>query len=154
MSGQPPNPEDVRQLIGRACLALDDGDYPGFLTLCAPAFWYRIRVWSPDLGTEMVWLEHDLDGLAKLFASLPEHLTRPGRLTRHATVYTQEPQPDALHVTSVFAIYHTDLEGRTQALAVGRYLDRIVEHDGGLCLLARDVQLETRDLGIGSHAPL
>ncbi len=154
MNSKAPDPDAVRQLIGRACLALDDGDYQGFLALCAPDFGYRIRVFSPELGKEMIWLEHDRDGLTKLFAALPEHLTRPGRLTRHATVYTQDPQPDALQVTSVVTIYHTDMEGRTETLAVGRYLDRVAEHDGEPRLLSRDVQLETRDLGIGSHAPL
>jgi methanesulfonate monooxygenase small subunit len=146
--------ERVRQLIGRAGLALDDGDYDGFLALCSPEFQYRIRVWSPELNKDMTWLAHDYDGLAQLFTTLPEHLTRPGRLTRHATVAAVDALPEALSVTSVFTIHHTDLAGLTRTLATGRYLDRVIEQDGELRLKSRDVRLDTRDLGIGSHAPL
>jgi methanesulfonate monooxygenase small subunit len=154
MTEGPWDAEGVRQLIGRAGLLLDDGHYEGFLALCAPDFSYRIRVWSPELARDMIWLEHDYGGLAQLFAALPEHLTRPGRLTRHVTVASIDAGPAALEVTSVVTIHHTDLEGCTSTLAVGRYVDRIVEQDGELRLKSREVQLDTRDLGIGSHAPL
>ena len=63
MSSKRPDPEAVRQLIGRACLALDDADFDTFLDLCATECHYRIRVWSPELDKEMIWLEHDRDGL-------------------------------------------------------------------------------------------
>jgi methanesulfonate monooxygenase small subunit len=154
MTEGPWDAEGVRQLIGRVGLLLDDGHYEGFLALCAPDFSYRIRVWSPELARDMIWLEHDYGGLAQLFATLPEHLTRPGRLTRHVTVASIDAGPAALEVTSVVTIHHTDLEGCTATLAVGRYVDRIVEQDGELRLKSREVQLDTRDLGIGSHAPL
>ena len=154
MNEAPLDAEGARQLIGRAGLLLDDSDYEGFLALCAPDFSYRIRVWSPELGKDMIWLEHDYGGLAQLCAALPEHLTRPGRLTRHVTVASIDAAPAALQVTSVVTIHHTDLEGRTATLAAGRYLDRIVKQDGELRLQSREVQLDTRDLGIGSHAPL
>jgi methanesulfonate monooxygenase subunit beta len=148
--------DPIRSLVGRSCLALDDGDFDGYLDLCAPEFAYSIVVWSPELGKEMVWLDHDRDGLSGLFETLPEHLQRSGSLSRHVSVYTVEEQADAgsYYVVSSVVVHHTDLDGRTQTLAVGRYLDTIVCVDGDYRLSAREVALETRDLGIGLHVPL
>lgn len=146
----------IRSLVGRSCLVLDDGDFAGYLDLCAPKFTYRIVVWSPDLAKGMVWLDHDRDGLAGLFETLPDHLQRSGRLSRHVSIYTIEPHTDAgnYSVVSSLVVHHTDLDGRTQILAVGRYLDTVVRIDGVCLLLAREVKLETRDLGVGLHVPL
>ena len=148
--------EPIRSLVGRGCLALDDGDFNGYLDLCAPEFAYRIVVWSPELGKDMVWLDHDRDGLAGLFETLPDHLQRSGRFSRHASVYTVEEYSEAgpYSVVSSVVVHHTDLGGRTQTLAVGRYLDTVVCIDGAYRLSAREVALETRDLGIGLHVPL
>jgi methanesulfonate monooxygenase small subunit len=148
--------EAVRPLIGRTCLALDDGDFTTFLAYCDDPFHYRIQVWSPEIKQQMTWLEHDRDGLAELFKSLPEHLQRPGRLHRQVSVATVDPSntEDFLVVVSTFIVHHTDLEGRTQTLAVGRYIDIVNMSDEKILLAARDVVLDTRDLGIGLHVPL
>ncbi len=148
--------EAVRPLIGRLALALDDGNFAAFLALCDDPFNYRIRVWSPELKKQMTWLEHDREGLTELFKSLPEHLQRPGRLHRQVTVATVEPSntEDYLVVTSSFIAHHTSLEGQTQTLAVGRYLDIVNMSAEAIVLTARDVMLDTRDLGIGLHVPL
>lgn len=148
--------DSVRSLIGRSCLALDDCDFDGYLDLCAPNFSYCITVWSPELGKEMTWLDHDREGLAGLFETLPEHLQRSGRLSRHVSVYTVEPQGEGngYNVVSSVIVHHTDLDGRTQTLAVGRYLDTVVFNNDQCLLSAREVALETRDLGIGLHVPL
>lgn len=148
--------EAVRPLIGKLSLALDDGNFAAFLALCDDPFSYRIRVWSPELKKQMTWLEHDRDGLTDLFKSLPEHLQRLGRLHRQVTVATVDPSntEDYLVVTSSFIVHHTDLEGQTQTLAVGRYLDIVNMSAENIVLTARDVMLDTRDLGIGLHVPL
>ena len=148
--------EAVRPLIGGASLALDDGDFARFLGYCDDPFHYRIRVWSPELKKQMTWLEHDRDGLTELFKSLPEHLQRSGRLHRQVTVATVEPSntEDFLVVTSPFIVHHTDTEGQTQTLAVGRYIDIVNMSEEKIVLTARDVMLDTRDLGIGLHVPI
>jgi len=148
--------EAVRRLIGQGCLALDDGDFAAFLALCAPDFTYRVRVWSPELKRDMIWLDHDLAGISDLFQSLPEHLQRPGRLSRHVSVYTidtLENGRDCVVVSSLI-VHHTDLEGVTQVLAVCRYCDTVRFVDEAYVLTAREVVPETRDLGIGLHVPL
>ena len=55
---------------------------------------------------------------------------------------------------SSLVVHHTDLDGRTQTLAVGRYNDAVVNLDGSFLLSNREVVLETRDLGIGLDVPL
>lgn len=148
--------EAVRPLIGGASLALDDGDFARFLGYCDDPFNYRIRVWSPELKKDMTWLEHDRDGLTELFKSLPDHLQRLGRLHRQVTVATVEPSnvDGFLVVTSPFIVHHTNLDGQTQTLAVGRYIDIVNMTDEKIVLAARDVMLDTRDLGIGLHVPI
>lgn len=148
--------EAVRPLIGGASLALDDGDFETFLGYCDDPFNYRIRVWSPELKTDMTWLEHDRAGLAELFESLPEHLQRQGRLHRHVTIAKVDPSnvDGFLVVTSSFIVHHTNLEGQTQPFAVGRYIDVVNMIDEKILLTARDVVLDTRDLGTGLHVPI
>ena len=152
--GKVPITEAVRELVGQAALALDAEAFDTFLGLCTEDFQYRIRVMSPELGQEMIWLEQSRVELGKLFAALPEHLTRPGRLTRQVSVASIHEEAAGLLATSVFSVFHTDFAGRTQVLAVGRYVDRWVLDEDAVRLRERDVHLDTRDLGIGSHVPL
>ncbi len=148
--------EAVRPLIGRLSLALDDSCFDTFLSLCDDPFHYRILVWSPELKQQMTWLEHDRQGLADLFNNLPEHLQRLGRLHRQVTVVAVEPSnaEDFLVVTSSFIVHHTNLQGQTQTLAVGRYIDIVNMSDEKILLAARDTILDTRDLGAGLHVPI
>ncbi|NKB45314.1 MAG: methanesulfonate monooxygenase [Alphaproteobacteria bacterium] len=148
--------EAIRTLIGKSCLALDDSDFAAYLGLCALDFSYCIRVWSPELRKDMIWLEHDRDGMAGLFETLPEHLQRSGRLSRHVSISTIETGASAQEfvVVSSVVVHHTDLGGRTQTLAVGRYNDTVIREGGAVLLATREVTLETRDLGIGLHVPL
>ena len=86
---------------------------------------------------------------------LPEHLQKSGRLSRHVSVYTIEPEGENRYaIVSSLVVHHTDLDGRTQTLAVGRYNDAVVNLDGSFLLSNREVVLETRDLGIGLDVPL
>lgn len=145
----------IRSLIGRSCLTLDDEDFAGYLALCATDYTYRITAWSPELRKDMTWLEHDREGLAGLFETLPEHLQRSGRLSRHVSIYTiGQKGGDYYSVVSGLVVHHTNIAGRTQTLAVGRYLDTITFEKEMALLSKREVALETRDLGIGLHVPL
>ena len=146
--------EEVRELIGAGALALDSEAYAEFLVRCAPGFSYRVTAESPELGQKMVWLEQSREELEKLFAALPEHLTRPGRLTRQVNVARISSVDDGYSVTSTVSVFSTDFEGRSRLLAVGRYEDRVVIGQDCLQLQSRELQLDTRDLGIGSHVPL
>ena len=148
----------VCDLIYRGILKLDANDFTGWLELCAPHFHYTISAWSPEIRREVIWLDHDHEGMANLIKLLPRHNSDQAPLTRHATVYAVDLDPGtpstARAVTSV-AIYATQLDGgATDLWALGRYHDEIALAPDGARLARRVVKLQTRNLGIGKHWPL
>ena len=154
MTAKSPAQDPIRQLVGQAALALDAEAFDDFLALCTSDFSYRVSVMSPELGREMTWLEQNREELEKLFAALPDHVTRIDRLTRQVSVAAVEHQPDGLRVTSSVSIFSTDVNGQSALLAVGRYVDHVIARHDELLLSDRELQLDTRDIGIGSHVPL
>jgi methanesulfonate monooxygenase subunit beta len=148
---------EIAQLIYDTVLLLDAKDFSGWLDRCADDFAYAIRSWSPELRAQITWLEHDRAGIENLVHHLPRHHTEPVLLTRHATVYRIEPDAEGDEATAITAltIYHTqDDGGETSLFAVGRYYDRIIRTDDGWRLREREVELDTRSLGIGTQYPL
>lgn len=147
----------VRGLIYRSCLRLDEGDFPGWLDLCAPEFRYTITAYSPEIRKEMTWLDHDRDGMEGLFKMLPKHNSDHSPLTRHASVYVvdlDEEGNGATAITSV-VVYRTAMDGgATDLFAVGKYFDTVSLEGEVPLLVGRNVRLDTRELGIGSHFPL
>ena len=146
----------LQQLIGQSCAFLDSEDFSSFLALCAPEFKYQINVYSPEIRKRMVWMNHDRSGLSKLFRVLPQHVRLLGTLFRHVSVYSAERigNSNDAAVASTFLIVQTDPDGVSKLFAAGRYLDTVRLGGDRPLLLARTVQLETRDIGVGSQAPL
>ena len=148
---------EVEEFIYTANLRLDAKDFKGWLDMCAPEFTYTVRTFSREIRKEVVWLEHDYDGMAVLVRQLPRHNTDQSEFTRHTTVYTvtQKDAPDSAVVVSAVAIYRTTLDGgETNLFAIGRYTDTLVRTLDGWRFRSRDLRLETRSLGIGTHYPL
>lgn len=138
-------------------MLLDQKDFNGFLALCDPAFHYVITAYSPEIRKQMIWLEHDKSGLKLLFDNLPKHNSDHSPLTRHAIVYTVEPNEGGARarVVSALTVYKTALDGGiTELFAVGKLLDTVKVDGGAPVLVDRNVYLETRMLGIGSHIPI
>ncbi len=148
---------DVRDLIYRACLLLDQNKFLEWLELCTADFRYTISAWSPEIRRDMTWLDHDFDGIQNLMKMLPKHNSDQTPLTRHATVYTIDydaVRHEADAVTSV-AIFATALDGgATELWALGRYHDTVNLAADTARFRRRVVRLETRSLGIGKHWPL
>lgn len=148
--------DDLRGLIHRSCLSLDDSDWDGYLDLCADDFTYRVTAYSPELRKDMVWLEQDRAGMVNLFGNLENHVTLQGRFLRHANVALIARDDDhgtAQVTTTVLAVY-TNLDGVSALFAAGRYND-IIDITGNRPLLStREVRLDTRDLGGGTHFPI
>jgi methanesulfonate monooxygenase small subunit len=144
------------ELVYRAALKLDEADYTGFLALCEPAFRYSITAYSPEIRQPMTWLDHDKAGLANLFETLPRHNSDRAPLSRHVTVYTvdvDEAAEEAAVVTAL-QVFRTRLDGgATELFAVGKIYDRARLTGGAARLLSRLFQLDTRELGIGTHIP-
>lgn len=148
--------QSIDELIYRSCLALDDKDFAGYLDLCDPAFHYAITAYSPEIRKEMTWLEHDKEGMKALFDNLPKHNSDHSPLSRHATVYIvdHDEAKQQAKVISALQVFKTSLDGgATELFVVGKVYDTIAFGDGGPKLLDRNVRLDTRLFGIGSHIP-
>lgn len=148
--------DDVKAVVYRSCLALDDERFDDYLGLCAPDFQYRVTAYSPELRQEMVWLDHNREQMANLLEGVDNHHRLPGRFTRQANVYLVERDAgngDATVTTSLVVMY-TDVEGVSKVYAVGRYVDTIGVAGDRPLLTSREVRLETRELGPGSHVPM
>ena len=143
-------------MIYRSCISLDKGVFAQWLDLCAPEFCYTITTYSPEIRKEMVWLEHDCEGMEGLFKMLPKHNSGHSPLTRHASVYLVEygeAEKEASVVTSL-VVYKTQLdEDTTELFAVGKYFDTVSLEGDAPLLTRRNVRLDTRERGIGSHMP-
>lgn len=156
---------DVRQAaantVYESCIALNRGAWGDFLTLCEPkAFRYQISNYSPEIKRTQVWMDQTYDQLAALFQLLPKHNSDRALLTRHVTVYRVVASEEGeLAVHSEFVIYRTEWDagdshlesGATSLYVVGRYLDRMRLRQREARLVQRTVDLDTRQVGIGSH---
>jgi methanesulfonate monooxygenase small subunit len=146
----------IEELVYKSCMMLDDKDYKGYLDLCDDGFRYSIRAHSPEIRKDMVWLDHDKQGLQTLLTQLPRHNSDHSPLTRHATVYSVAVDDAAkqAEVVSALQVFKTELDGgQTELFAVGRYIDRVNLSNGAPKLAQRTVKLDTRMLGIGYHVP-
>jgi methanesulfonate monooxygenase small subunit len=144
----------IEELVYRSCMALDEGDFKGFLEMCDPGFRYKVTVYSPEIRKEMVWLDQDRRGMETLFTNLPRHNSDHSPLVRHATVYTVKVNGAQAEVVSALQVFRTALDGgATELFGVARLIDT-VKLDGDIPKLAsRVVRMETRQLGFGSHIP-
>jgi methanesulfonate monooxygenase small subunit len=146
--------QQIEELIYRSCLALDDRDYKGFLELCDAGFRYKVAAYSPEIRKEMVWLDHDRNGMETLFTNLPRHNSDHAPLVRHATVYTVKVSGAQAEVVSALQVFRTALDGgATELFAVARLIDTVKLDGDTPKLAARVVRMETRQLGFGSHIP-
>src|SRR5256885_16554251 len=145
----------IEELVYRSCLALDDGDFKGFLELCDASFRYKVTVYSPEIRKEQVWLDHDRAGMQTLFTNLPRHNSDHSPITRHATVYTVEIGNDSeANVVSALQVFRTQLDGgATRPFPVGRFHDTVRLIGAGAKLARRTVRLDTRQFGYGYHVP-
>ena len=144
--------EDIRTLIYKSSLMLDSENFAGFLDMCSDSFSYRISAYSPELGCDMIWLEHDRKELQGLFDMLPKHVRMPGKFRRHVSVYTVEGDGKGhANVMSSLMVLYTDLDGASTLFAAGQYTDVIDTSEPILRLLEREVRLDTRILGPGVH---
>ncbi|HEY2897842.1 MAG TPA: hypothetical protein VGJ12_11930 [Gemmatimonadaceae bacterium] len=158
--------DQVSALVYETCMALNAENWAAFLAACDPqAFRYRITNYSPEIRREQCWMDRDFKGLKAMLDLLPRHNSDHSPLTRHATVYkVVVDEGGEIRATTQLAVYRTQLDGmnshfesgRTELLAIGRYEDRIglAGNGEGPRLIARDVVLDTRQIGIGSHFPL
>lgn len=151
------NRDDVEELVYESCMRLDSKDFDGFMSLCEPGFEYKLTAFSPEIKSEMIWLDHGRAEMEDLFKTLPKHNTDSSPLTRNAVVYKVSVDAPAQRasVISALQVFRTAANGgATQLFAIGKYHDTISLDGERPKLLARHVKLDTRDLGWGHHIPV
>jgi 3-phenylpropionate/cinnamic acid dioxygenase small subunit len=147
--------EEAKNLVALSCLLLDEEKFDKYLALFSPESRYSIRAYSPDLRKEVSLLDLDFAELEVLFRNLPKHVRLPGRFMRLANGTVLESQEgDRLALTTPVLVTHTDLDGVSRVFAAGRYRDKIAFVDGKPRLAEREVRVDTRQFGPGSHIPL
>ncbi|KAF3999620.1 methanesulfonate monooxygenase [Glaciimonas immobilis] len=135
---------------------MDDKDFDGYLGLCDTAFHYSVSTYNPEIRKDMIWLEHDLEGMKTLFSNLSKHNSNYYPLSRRARIYVVEKLEDGLKtkVTSALQVFRTSLDGGvTELFAMGKMIDVVQMYDEGLKFLDRNIRLEARMLGFGFHIP-
>ena len=152
-----PDRTAIEELVYRSCLALDEKNFKAYLDLCDGDFHYSITAHSPEIRKDMIWLDHDKQGMQMLLGNLPRHNSDHSPLTRHATVYTVDidTTKQQANVVTALQVFKTTLDGgATELFAVGRYLDSVrLDGDAQPKLLKRVVRLDTRQFGFGYHIP-
>ena len=150
------NRHEIEELVYKSCMLLDAEDFAGYLGLCDEEFHYTIWAYSPEIRKEMIWLDHDKQGLKLLFGNLPKHNSDHSPLHRHATVYTVEldQAQSQAHVVSALQIFRTSLDGgATELFAVGKYHDTVSVNGSAPKLITRRLKMDTRMFGFGYHIP-
>ena len=133
---------------------LDQESYPDFLGCCHEGFRYCVRAYSPELGKDMVWLDHDKASMANMTGMIAQHVRMGGTFTRQVgPARLRELGPGEYEAQAKFVVTHTDPAGRSLLFACGTYRDVLADGER-LLLKQRDVRLQTRSLGAGIHVPL
>jgi methanesulfonate monooxygenase subunit beta len=152
---------EASELVYRSALYLDEQRFGEWLDLTASAFRYRIKAHSPELKKRMTWLDHDRAGIAALIELLPKHHVNRAEWLRHVSVQLVTATSDTqLEVVSSLALFQTAIDagdahvdgGSSYLFAVGRYHDTVKLENERWLLAERTVVLQTRQLGLGSHA--
>jgi len=147
--------EDAKELVALSCLLLDEEKFDQYLGLFTPESRYSIRAYSPDLRKDVSFLDLDYAEMEVLFRNLPRHVRLPGRFLRLANGTVVESNDGTqLSITTAVLVAHTDLEGASRVFAAGRYRDKVAAVDGKARLIEREVRVDTRQFGPGSHIPL
>ncbi|HZZ93240.1 MAG TPA: methanesulfonate monooxygenase [Usitatibacter sp.] len=156
--------QPIHDLVHRSCLYMNDESWKDYLALCDPqSFRYRVTNYSPEIRREQCWADRDFKAMKAAFDIMPRHNSDRSKLTRQVSIYTVDYDAEACeaNVVSALTVYRTQLDGsmsyiesgQTALYAVGLYRDRIKLTDDEARLLERTVQLDTRQLDVGTHKP-
>ena len=146
----------VHNLLANVASHLDAEQWDDFLACCHSDFHYKATAFSADLGTDMVWLEHDVTELKEMFSMIPKHVRMRGVLRRHVSpariTFTED---DEVEAASTVLLVHTADTGETKLIASARYNDRIRFDDADRPGLAsRHVAFDTVTWNPGLHVPV
>lgn len=160
-------PPEIRQpveaVVYRSALHLNNEAWKEFLALCDTSFEYRVVTYSPEIRRTQTWADRSYKTLKANFDLMPRHNTDHSKLTRQLQVYTVDYDAAAREasVVSALTIYRTQLDGtnsyvesgQTSLYAVGLCKDRVRFIEGVPRLVERVIELDTRQLDVGTHKP-
>jgi hypothetical protein len=156
--------QPIHDLVYRSCLYMNAESWKDYLSLCEPqSFRYRVTNYSPEIRKEQCWADRDFKAMKASFDLMPRHNSDRSKLTRQVQVYTvdYDAQAKEANVVSALTVYRTQLDGtmsyiesgQTALYAVGVYRDRVRVADDAPKLVERVVELDTRQLDVGTHKP-
>ena len=155
----------TRDIIGEATIHLDSESWHEWLDLCNETFRYSITSYSPEIKKKMIYFRMDKNELKTMVDMLPKHNTDHSQLTRHTSVYRVKIDDSRSQISAQSAVIvhqhlldginsHIDA-GESRLFLVGEYADElIVNPDGDLQFIKRELKLKNRRLDKGSHWPI
>lgn len=154
----------VKETIYRAAIMLDDQRWDDWLGMCHEDFHYAIKSYSPEIRSDMIYLQGKRGEMEHLIALLPKHNTDHSPLRRHTSVYTVDLADDGLSAKAVssFVVYQNLLDGEnshvdagsSRLFLVGKYYDTFALDEEEPKFLKREVRIDERRLDKGSHWPI
>lgn len=146
--------EDIRVLISRSVRFLDEARFADFIGLFAPEGRYALQADSPEIGQSMTWLDLDRGELEALLEESPQHVHDLADRKHMVTVEEIDFTADAAEVLSNFSVFRTDIDGRTDVYAVGRYEDELARAGEAWHIVNRRVMVQTRMFRTPTPTPL
>lgn len=124
---------EIHDLYMRYAFLFDDADADGWAALFTPDGRFAPPGVEPLVGTE---------ALRAFVANRPSEMAGMRHVISNVLV---EPAGDDAVGRAYFTCYRLDAEGGFRLRNFGRYVDRLVRHDGRWCFAVRDVVSELAD---------
>ena len=148
--------ETIRTLISSSAKFLDEGNYAQFAELFLTSGRYLLEARSGEIGRNMTWLDMSRDELVALLEESHQHVHDLAE--RMHIVSVDQILFDGLNnsaqVQSSFAVFRTDISGKTQVYAVGRYCDSLERDGKDWRIKERCVKVHTRIFRTPTPTPL
>jgi 3-phenylpropionate/cinnamic acid dioxygenase small subunit len=146
--------EEIRSLILRTAVLLDEEDLDEWLRLYSDTSEYEIATYGTEIRQDMAWWKSDREELRKILEDVPRQVRDTARRLHLVTPTKIQSAGGRGVVHSNFAVFRTTPEGKTSVYVVGTYVDSVVRKDGCWLYEKHRVVLHTRMLDAFTHLPL
>jgi 3-phenylpropionate/cinnamic acid dioxygenase small subunit len=155
-AGRAEDREEIRTLVSRSARFLNVGQFADFIALFAEDGHYTLEADSAEIGKRMIWLDLSRAELDALLAESPQHVHDLAGRKHLVTVQEIDFRDDGqtAQTLSGFAVFRTDIDGRTEVYAVGSYEDALSRTMDGWKIAHRRVVVETRMFRTPTPTPL
>lgn len=147
--------KEIQNLIARSCWLLDNKEFDKWIDLFSEGAQYTITAYSLEIRKQMIWMQHDKESLGKLLKELSNHVVDKARRRHIFSIVDVEFQSEKeVNVITNFAVFRTDVVGRSSLYVVGEYKDICIQNDDQWLIKERSTYLDTRQLDLQSQFPL